>query len=299
MMKFAKRKQTTSTCLDKQEYFTKPAVRFFTEYMSKILTGEIAINHSYKISRGAKFSDELVHLKVLEDGYKTYLWSGYSFDETAKKLEEIRFEFNLNAIDASAEQIIYLNAIDKCLVWGLGRGGPYKDNICWAKQRMTQLPERIKLGVRLLDSDSPDLSPFADEVRMNAGYTKVFSLLCKNSIIYDGRVGAALGYLVSLFLSGIDEDLRDEYFLELSFPYGRGRGKNARNRNPSTPQWTFPALGQDSLEHAKWNLKASWIIRSAIESASRNGSLWVSAGDGLRRVEAALFMVGYQVPSSR
>ena len=37
---------------------------------------------------------------------------------------------------------------------------------------------------------------------MNAGFTKVYSLLLDDFPIYDGRVGAALGYLVRMYCEG-------------------------------------------------------------------------------------------------
>ena len=39
----------------------------------------------------------------------------------------------------------------------------------------------------------------ATECRMNAGFVKIYSLLCDDCVIYDGRVGAALGLLTRQF----------------------------------------------------------------------------------------------------
>ena len=41
--------------------------------------------------------------------------------------------------------------------------------------------------------------PSAAECRMNAGFVKIYSLLCEHCVIYDGRVGAAWGLLVRQF----------------------------------------------------------------------------------------------------
>ncbi len=51
-----------------------------------------------------------------------------------------------------------------------------------------------KLAMKILDVLSPKLGDNYSII-MNSGFTKIYSLLIDIYIIYDGRVGAALGLL--------------------------------------------------------------------------------------------------------
>lgn len=134
---------------------------------------------------------------------------------------------------------------------------------------------------------------------MNAGMTKVYSLYCGESVIYDGRVGAALGLLVSRYLASANRS-DDPVPETLRFPWGADR-KTGVERNPSTETHIFPKLGSSGM-HALWNLRANWILS---DSLNNRDELWGVKNDAggknelqkrmLRAVEAAVFMIGYKV----
>ena len=80
----------------------------------------------------------------------------------------------------------------------------------------------------------------------------------------------------------------------LAFPFKKERnstGKYIRavdsTRNPSNERYTFMQV-KDDADHAKWMLRASWIIEEMLARLSLPG---VTS----RHIEAALFMVGYHV----
>jgi len=64
-------------------------------------------------------------------------------------------------------------------------------------------------------------------VRMNAGFTKIHALMLDDFVIYDSRVGAALGLLVRNFLTEKDIAYLPEV---LHFAYGKARPTVGENR---------------------------------------------------------------------
>jgi hypothetical protein len=144
-------------------------------------------------------------------------------------------------------------------------------------------------------SDQPDFTNFSNGVRMNAGLTKYYALACDNVIIYDGRVGAALCLLVRYFLEGKGDSAPQDVPGELAFRWGaqNARRGRARPRDPSSTRYKFSPLAYASdREWARCNVLADWVLT---EARARASASWCRAEDGLRRIEAALFMIGYDV----
>jgi hypothetical protein len=78
----------------------------------------------------------------------------------------------------------------------------------------------------------------------------------------------------------------------LGFLWGDGDG-GGKSRNPSAGRYQFGKLyGGDygSKAWARVNVQANWVLTEALRAAKAH---WCSGPDGLRRVEAALFMLGY------
>lgn len=133
---------------------------------------------------------------------------------------------------------------------------------------------------------------FVDDIVMTAGFTKLYSLLLEDFIIYDGRVGAALGLLVRQYCQ---VDNLGQVPNCLLFAWGAARGNFPREalnpRNPSTRNLRFPAIVQGT-PHTINNIKANWILRSILDNSD---SRFNNEAQPLRALEAALFMIGYDV----
>ena len=134
---------------------------------------------------------------------------------------------------------------------------------------------------------------------MNAGFTKIYSILAEDFCIYDGRVGAALGLLVRRYCEDGAKPLPKVPAL-LQFPWGEGVGvdQNGQDRrNPSRGNYVFPKLTNDKRGvkcHTVWNVRANWLIKEITVRLKVNPSKGLSP---VRIVEAALFMIGYDVRS--
>ena len=181
-----------------------------------------------------------------------------------------------------------------CMDWGLGiNSAGNKANMTWAKDpSLPSIHQRILHALEIIASTTPDTSRFDSDLRMNAGYTKVYALACPQSLMYDGRVGAALGWLVRKYCLSMTLKTVPS---EIAFRWGKAKGSrpgHGPNRNPSLNDLRFLPLTNIGSIHAEWNIKANWIVASAITQSKAE---WCSGTDGLRKVESALFMIGYDL----
>jgi len=145
-------------------------------------------------------------------------------------------------------------------------------------------------------------------LRIDSGTTKIYSLLIDEFVMYDGRVASALAFLVRIWwksqhtktnpvnYAGIPERLR--------FSYDAAAGHEHRNPNPIGPAGNrmplFPRLGVNA-DRIKENIRASWLLDEVLAIDQRKGgqrsnfSFLTPLSRRLRALEAAIFMVGYDV----
>jgi hypothetical protein len=256
----------------------------------------------------------------LRDAYETYYWptnslvpvTGEATDEAGDDEEEgeelaaITFDRESNSTrlaelrglitkglnDSNAERTFI--AAMKILDWGQ----VYKGSVGWLiqKHENNALVTDVKRAVAILDGDQLSATDAfgAMGLRMDSGLTKVYSLASKHSIIYDDRVGAALGLIVIQFLKAYPEHQhkakKDKVPEELKFM----RSATA-SRNPSCAAEGFklPSKRGGAL-HAQSNLMANWIM---YRIAGELPILWDKhdVTDKLRAMESAFFMLGYRV----
>ena len=198
------------------------------------------------------------------------------------------------------EESLLISCLNVLRWGGVLRGGSEK--WLWQRYFARGLVAELDHAVNLLtgSSERDVKNDFHKRLLMNAGMTKVYSLYSGgDSIIYDGRVGAALGLLVRRYLDVVKKPKVPD---KLHFRWGAERisgesklGK--KKRNPSCGRWTFRSLGQSSPEHAVCNLRANWIMQ---EIAGYQQQMWGISGhhEKMRALEAALFMIGYDVSTA-
>lgn len=80
----------------------------------------------------------------------------------------------------------------------------------------------------------------------------------------------------------------------LKFAYAKGRNLNV-NRNPSSGNYKFPLLRIDN--YIENNIKANWLLKKVLLYPSEFKRLPLSKQ--LRALDAALFMIGYEIPNLR
>lgn len=244
----------------------------------------------------------------LEDALTKYFWAQQDFNGNHATLEAIALELRAANDDAAVR-----TAVCNCLFWGNGnrRGRLFQANMghldrvaAQAHNHETHLARWLDFGHRCLASTRPRLAYFGRPqewpmLKMNSGFTKVFALRYPNFIIYDSRVAAALGFLVVEYLRSKEiKTVPTE--LAFRIPPGAGSGSWAQRRtNPSYGNYVFHQVAAGTAQHAEWNVKANWILSEVVNTQEFDDSIGGCEDDRLRRLEAALFMLGYDVNRSR
>jgi len=122
------------------------------------------------------------------------------------------------------------------------------------------------------------------EFLMNSAMTKIYAAADPNHIIiYDGRVGAALGLLARSWLMRVGLPSVPS---DLAFRWGAGKGKT--NRDPSLGGYKFFKLSSAQCQlWASQVLLAGKLLQQVMVCNPSIGSL--------AELEKALFMIGYNV----
>ena len=218
------------------------------------------------------------------EAYENYWWRG-SFEANQANLDRLAADVR-RARDGD-DQDGFIEAASGILRWG----GVMASNVATLRDLGGAALCTFRAASRLLDPSYADTSRLDGVRYMNAGWTKVYALMLDGFPIYDGRVGAAMGYLVRQYCTSAG--LR-QVPTQLCFRWGAARGKH--NRNPSTDSLRFPRLTAASPRTwAECNLGAAWILGEVCREGRFGGLI---PHRQLRALEAALFMIGYELPSS-
>lgn len=276
--------------VNKAEYFKDEHVLVFVSYVAKIIAGDISVGDFWPGFGPAFNCTPAAAEWRLEDLFRAYTWRGRNFVETTRELRDKRRTLCavLRETTSTAE---LLAAFEGIFDWGMDAGSKFH-NLNWAKDRGDALVEIFREGVAAIDSDTPDLHVFR-RARMNAGYTKIYAIPSRRGVIYDSRVGAAFCWLVRQFLLAHPEHAINGVPEGLRFRVPAGKGKVPRN--PSGHGFVFGSLVNSDSVWAMWNIRANWILDAALDS---NSALWCRGRYRLRRIEAALFMLGYHIEPS-
>lgn len=237
--------------------------------------------------------------RSLVDAFQQYEWNGEGWPANKRELDAFRVRLR-RAVEAQDAEDAF-SACEDILRWGgvWARNGAYLDLV-----RDRLLDELRHLAKVLQAEHTPDRADmFVPEssgkltCRMNAGFVKVYSVLLDYCVIYDGRVGAALGLLVRQFS---EESGRTTVPPKLAFAYGApkegGNPRRPKLRNPSVGGLRFPQLrAGDSRGHTEQTQRANWFLRAALSSEP---AAFSAGEEGFHELAAGLFMVGYDLSES-
>lgn len=295
------------SCMQKIKYLNDRDVREFVLWASQHLCDD-KFSHNYINRR----TGQIWSCSSLFDAFKNYAWpirltpfvkskttakNGSSFLTNASVLDALSNELKIG-IDRSILDQVLIGSIE-VMTWGGVRAG----NVSWLNNSGNHgdLIDTLKHTRDALNSgDSQNPVLIVNDLRFNAGMTKIYSLICDDFIIYDSRVGAALGWMVTKFC---DETGLSNVPPELRFPWAPAKESqdniNPKRRNPGLNGLTFPRLRSGTM-HAQWNMKASWLLKDILnqKNASTCGCFSEVGHLKLRAFEAALFMIGYDLGGS-
>lgn len=267
--------------MDRECFVSDSAVNDFIQWFSTKL--DAGFMHSYTDRRTKKVWECI----SVYDAYKKYQWGGKNFCKNAEELDKLSSDLKAGIADENAD--VCRDACLGILKWGsVLRGNEEKIKRIEEKKSLVQY---LKDAEKKLTTGNIESRDYYEEVYMNSGFTKIYSLYIDNFIIYDSRVGAALGFLAGRYC---EEKRLDKVPGLLRFAYGNSKG--GTNRNPSTGNYTFPLLRNMGYydNHIENNLKANWLLGEVLRRPSKFNDL--PEKRRLRALEAALFMIGYEVP---
>ena len=298
--------------MNKSSYLALSEVKDFIEWLSALLNSDIpeSFVHGYLIEpRGRASSRKQWRCSTIYNAFEQSEWrfsfkdcytgenkQGSSYSESEAELNYLREK--LIAAVKSGDNNSCFNVCSMILKWGGVLGSRNRGNEKILHEMREYLASYLK-KVKVFFEGKCELSSRYQikleigkvDIVMNAGFTKIYSLLCDEFIIYDGRVGAALGCLVVSFLNSPMGERCKAIPAGLDFYYGNAKNPKV-NRNPSVGNYQFKALSTSYPVHIRNNLKANWII-SALNLKDSKG--FSSSILPTRSFESALFMIGYRV----
>src|SRR6476661_7404475 len=245
--------------------------------------------HSYivpakgKLSSWSRTVDGKWSAVGLADAVSKYSCSGKRFSENKAEFDRLAADLQ-SAVqrDSNGDICAILRAI---MHWGgVDNGFRQKWTFEWIERNAGEISAKLSNAVDLIKDERASLDSF-DGVNliMNSTMTKIVSLADPEQklVIYDGRVGGALGFFVARFTEEREihqYDVADQ----LLFAVDR-----EAKRTPETNRIHFPALFGKARDrcHAsmvRWASQLIWQVAKECRVSPRE-------------IEAALFMWGYNV----
>lgn len=256
---------------------------------------EGGFNHDYRITRSYRWNQWRKQSGYRDDGRwfcsslaeadLRYSWTQSQGKRTFEQLSD-----NLMAaIKADNEPLVRSICLEIFTWGGVGANNMNRSRIWVEDQTKGTLVGRLKQAVAALQDRNADLEGFdGKSALMNSAMTKVYAACCPDQlVIYDGRVGAALGLIVRDFLSEAGHP--GPVPAELAFAWGAARTPGV-NRNPSKGPFVFPPLFRSAADqkHALLMREVSYLLCETVKQINKPEVT-------LNRLERALFMIGYHV----
>lgn len=255
--------------LSKTLFLNSPETIAFIKWLGPFLSGEkslMDLGYSYK-----NFEDLIHQCKWPKKNPE-------DFEKTYQRFASYREEFN-----TGNESMIRKNCFD-VLDWG-GVAATNKAKI----KIQPSMKTFIENVIALANQDkiiAYDLNPNY----INSGFTKIYTASDEKFIMYDGRVGSALCYLILNYLDTKENPQLPE---ELKFGYGIGRGNQERNPTINKQINIFPEITRDRNVHFISNIKANWLAEAIVKTHK------LVAGDDAKNIfafQSALFVLGEETP---
>lgn len=282
----------------KPEYLAQAHVRPFIDYLRTYVAGR-PLPHGFTfLKTGRPWACD-----SLPDALQKYEWpirkqfsphaSGSDFDANKQVLDSLARDLRA-ALSADDSAGLAAAAI-RVMQWGGTEKG--NNDVLRRQGRDGTAVAYFREAARTFGPAALDASAIgSDRIRSNAGFTKIYALLRDDFVIYDSRVAAALALLVIAYcreagLAQVPAGLAFQLMPAKESPTNRHR----KLRHPAFGTLTFTGVHGRHLAHARSNARANWLLTEALDGARFHAA---TPGEDLRALEAALFMVGYDLTAS-
>lgn len=274
--------------MNKNEYINDTHVNRFINWIKPKLNNNF--RHEYLNSS----SKRLWFCNSIYNACENYNWNENSFTETNQILNSLKDELNQSIINGNNKEVQL--ACLKVLHWG-GVLNTNWDHII----NNNQLILSLETAKNILNPNTFNLKSPSNQIILNSGFTKIYSLIIDDFIIYDSRVSAALCHLIKLYLI---ENRENKIPDSLKFRFEEGRKGESRNPNSKSLPFKFSKIRRykqvekkrinDYTDFQINNIRASWLLKEILERTESNFTE-IELSNRLRSLEAALFMIGYSI----
>lgn len=284
-----------------------PVQQAFADHLATLWSGGPgSFEHRYSITRHHSWTPwkELTRPQnkewwclTLAEAAKHYSWPEKKApDDFSSIAARLRTALAANDCFAAREACLQI------FKWGGVANKPGDASLLWVETRFADqtLCHSILQAVKLLrPASNESLTAFdGTNLLMNSAMTKIYAAAAPDGIIiYDGRVGAALGLLVRKWLEGIGGSVVPP---DLAFRWGPNQktpNNNVETRDPSQEGFEFINLYRSSTKGP--NPAEIWAGLVRVTSRILHAAIRVLAAQGrevrLLDLERALFMVGFDV----
>lgn len=282
-----------------------PLIEYLTVSWRKFPKNQAFTNPSHQRYRNSE--EKISSYSSLEEAFDDFGWQGRSFSESTEELLIYRKHILRSLSHSNSGELF----ADLCEV--LKWGGVLYNNIVGPlldKHREQRLVDYIRWVIEHhpFDASSADTSAIESfpedtlgELLSDSGMTKIYSVISDECIIYDDRVAACLGRIITWFQGSLV--LPEELKLVVS---------SQPKRNPTSDRHKFISKASKKATksaHAVSNLKANWLVESTVKRLMSHdanfkarlreeqnklphaATLWL----GMRMYEAAMFMAGNNI----
>lgn len=286
--------------MTKQQYLKSPIVKEFIDWLSVTLSNVYV--HNYQINDNGPINNAWIannngvnwNCTSIFDAYQKYHWgrkycdfnSNSAILDTLKKVGEFGLLQNNNDIIKMYCSLVF--------DWGGVRGNDNYVNNYGPNNGFLDILSEISFGINNLNPIVFNDNVTFPNIKLNAGFTKVYSLLIKDFIIYDSRVAKALCKLISEFFALKNQigNNNVDPLLALKIPRGRrDEGGNLIFNN----RFSFQLFNDNNNYHQVSNIRASWILKEVLRVSPNSQFNQLPNDQNLRALEAALFMIGYNI----
>ena len=225
--------------INKEAFLADPNVTEMTDWVAARFDDASGWTHTWVDRK----SGDRWSFNGLRDAFLQYKWNGEAWAANKTVLDAFRCELREAVQTEDVRSVVTI--CENILKWG----GVAAHNVRYLHRQQPVLVRELQhvrdLVSRNRTPSKRDLCREPDNptsaCRMNAGFVKIYSLLCDDCVIYDGRVGAALGLLARQFCEATG---RTEVPSALAFAFGTPKEApnttNAKVRNPSHGTLRFP-----------------------------------------------------------
>jgi len=279
--------------MNKQEFINNPDVKVFIVFLANQWKDKFDFKLGIK-EKGK--TPKYKKIGAIKEAFENYFWE-YSVKTTLNVPKEIQLKGS--SLEKSEQVLEYcksklkiggkLNPLEQeireaseiILKWGgvfiKGNKDKVEDrnfDIVRTYQNVLNEWEQINQNQKAFYSEMPLSFP------SNAGFTKIYSLLLDDYIIYDSRVSVALAYLLETCFNNKIPDS-----LNLFIPSSKIVEQEKRKVSPF-----FKSTHQKDSRHFYSNVKTSLLLSEVVDLIRKEDS-----EINIRQIEAALFMIGYDI----